>query len=261
MTLRQLYEALEQRIPSALSCPWDNDGAMLCLDWEKEVLKVMTCLDVTEGCVRAAMDQGVDLIVSHHPMIFRPLKRMDASQSAFRLPALLLKAGISVFSFHTRLDAVSGGLNDRLAELLGMEQVRQAEGEEGNLVRVGTVRQCSPSAFAQRVANRLGCEVSCMEGERPIRTVMSVCGGGKDFLPLALEMGADAFVSGDLSYNACLDANALGLTVLDAGHRATELPVCSLLKEMLLAISPKLLVVEHPFGGEKRLFNPQDLDK
>ncbi len=256
MTLRELYNALNERIPQELSCDWDNDGVMLCMDWERPVNKVMTCLDVTDSCVRHACANGVDLIVSHHPMIFHPLKRLDCAEREGGLFASLIASKIAVFSFHTRLDAVSGGLNDRLAREIGVRDAKEVDAEEGRLVRMGSVGECSPAEFAQRVSTALQTPVRCFEGTRRIRTVMSVCGGGKDFLPLALQLGADAFVSGDLSYNAALEACESGLTVVDATHRGTELPVCRLLGDIIREICAQLVVEEYPYGGEQRLFFP-----
>ncbi len=258
MTRRELFEHLETLYPASLSCDWDNDGAMLCSQWDKQVKKVVVCLDVTRECVALAIKEGADLIVSHHPFIFRPLSRIVSGDASSDHLLALLKHEIAVFSFHTRLDAAPGGLNDRLAQLLSLKEIRAVAlpGESTPLARVGTISPCSPEAFAGQVARALGAPVKYYAGSGPVTTVMISCGGGRDFLPLARGEGADAFVSGDLHYNAALDANQASLTVIDAGHRSTELPVCALLKEKILELDGSLSVIECSLGGEEAWAQP-----
>lgn len=258
MTLRELYTHLSDRYPTSLSCEWDNDGVMLCLDWEKSVKKVLVCLDVTDEVVGQAVAGGFDLIVSHHPMIFHPIKGLNADEILGRRVGALIRSGISVFSFHTRLDAANDGLNDALARALGLAQIQPVTlpGDPSPLGRLGQIEPCGPQELGQKVARALKAPVKVYSAKNKIERVLSVCGGGKDFLPLAATLEADAFVSGDLSYNAVLDTLAAGITVIDAGHRATELLCCSLLTGVILAFDATLKVETACDGVEEQWILP-----
>ena len=120
MTHRELYRYLEEKMPRALSCAWDNDGLMCCPDGGREVRRVLVALDVTAEAVRYAVEGGYDVIVSHHPMIFKGLKAINDEHYVADKAMTLIREWISVMSFHTRLDAVEGGVNDTLANLLGL---------------------------------------------------------------------------------------------------------------------------------------------
>ena len=121
MTVKEMYARFSERIPEHLSEEWDNDGLMCCPDATTEVCRVLITLDVTEEVVDYAIESAFDLIISHHPLIFKPLSSVNESDHISRKVIKLLNSGISVFSFHTRADKVTGGVNDKLAELLGLE--------------------------------------------------------------------------------------------------------------------------------------------
>ena len=112
MTVKELYEKLDKRIPKELSEPWDNDGLMCSPDTSLEVKKALLTLDVTEEIVDFAIERSYDLIISHHPLIFRPVSHITEDNHVARKLIKLINNGISVFSFHTRLDKAEGGVND-----------------------------------------------------------------------------------------------------------------------------------------------------
>ena len=112
--LKEIYGYLKELAPLELAEDWDNPG--LLVDCGRPVGRVLTCLDITGPVVREAQEKGCDLVVSHHPVIFRPLKALQEGQ----VPCLLLKAGISAICMHTNLDAAEGGVNDVLAKKLGL---------------------------------------------------------------------------------------------------------------------------------------------
>ena len=114
MTVRDIYEMLSERIPEELSEEWDNDGLMCCPDEDKEIRRVLISLDVTEEIADYAISAGYDLIISHHPLIFKPVKALDISDNVARKLIKLAGAGVSVISLHTRADKVKGGVNDCL---------------------------------------------------------------------------------------------------------------------------------------------------
>lgn len=251
MNRRKLYEALCERYPKELSCSWDNDGAMLCLDWEKEVKKVLVCLDVTEQAVKDACSEGADLIISHHPFIFRGIKALDSDLAFGKKLKLLTENDVAVFSFHTRADCADKGLNDRLASVLELSEVGNVcDPEDGlPLGRIGVIDPCTSEEAALLFASRLGHSVRFFKGSDSVKKVMCVCGGGKEFLPLALENGCDAFLSGDLSYNLVLDCVEAGLNVIEASHYSTEILCLDMFKDAINDIDKSILVSKCSFGA------------
>jgi dinuclear metal center YbgI/SA1388 family protein len=232
MTVFELYQKLEERMPRSLSCAWDNDGLMLCPNGDATVKKVLFTLDVTEAAVDHAIAGGFDLIVSHHPMIFRPLKEITDPKYV-----KLIQKGISVMSFHTRLDAVSGGVNDVLASLFGLADTASFT-EEGIGV-IGTLPESlSAEALASLVKKTLGShKIEAILSARPCRRLAVVGGDGKDFIEAAAKAGADAYLTGNMSYNSMTDGEALGITLIAAGHYETENPVLPRLADWVTEIT------------------------
>ncbi|MBE6574223.1 MAG: Nif3-like dinuclear metal center hexameric protein [Ruminococcaceae bacterium] len=224
MTVTELYDYLTAKIPCELSEDWDNDGKML-ISSDKSVKKVLISLDVTPEAVKEAIDDGYDLILTHHPMIFKPIKGITNEKFLS-----LIKADISVLSFHTRLDSVEGGVNDALASLLKLKNVRPFE----EMGRVGELDdEMTPANFADKVKRLLGCDrLNYVEGNKDIKTVSLLGGGGKDFWQAA-SMCSDVYITGEMSYNTMLDAHEAGFSVIEAGHYFTEFPVCRVLEAFL----------------------------
>lgn len=241
MTVGELYAALERRIPRALSCDWDNDGLMCCPDSDAHVGKVLVALDVTSDTVQRAIDGGYHVIVSHHPLIFRPLRAMELGNHVAGRVIDLVRAGISVMSFHTRLDAVEGGVNDTLADLLGLRDVTPfGEG----IGRVGTLNNAlTLCEFAEKVKSVTGAPaVISADAELAVRRVALLGGSGSDDVPAAIAAGADTYLTGELAYHWLADAKEAGINLLAAGHFYTENPVCGTLRRMLKETDPTLTV-------------------
>lgn len=220
---------------------WDNDGIMLCADTSATVKKVTVCLEINEKTARDAAANGADLIITHHPYIFRPLKRICGND--YSTAEILINNRISVLSYHTRLDAADGGVNDVLAEKLGLCDVVPFIAESKPLGRVGRLEKpVTAEDFAVHIKNVLGVEsMRCAISDRKkiIKTVAVVGGGGKDFVEKAAEL-ADAYVTADLSHNSFITANELGICVFDAGHYHTENPVTHMIAEKLGKAFPEL---------------------
>ncbi len=244
MNVRQVYNALSERIPPALSCAWDRDGLMCCPDENKEVKKVLIALDITAQVVHEAVAGGYDLVVSHHPLIFNPLKSLDPKDPVAGRVIKLLVNGISAFSFHTRLDAVEGGVNDTLTALLGIRDTVPF-GEDG-IGRVGVLEEpMSLDAFAARLkaVTHAGCvQYVPGAGEPTVKRVAVVGGSGSSDLDAAYAAGADTFVTGDLKHNCLADAPCTPMNLLAAGHFHTEHPVCTCLLQMVQEILPAALI-------------------
>ncbi len=247
-SIRDIDEYLSSLYPKTLSEPWDNDGIMLCKDTALEVTKALVCLEVNADAIERAAKLGAQLIVTHHPFIFRPLKNVTGE--SYAETEALMKSGISVLSYHTRYDKAMPGVNDVLCETIGLENVRAF----GEFLRIGNLpEELCGKEFARLLIEKLGSVGmrAYYEKDAKIRTV-AVCGGaGKEFLPDAKSAFADAFVSADFSHNTFLDAKEYGVALFDAGHYSTENPaaarLCRLLSERFTDVSFEFYDVECPF--------------
>ena len=244
MTVRELYAKLNERIPPSLSCPWDNDGLMCCPDGDREARRVLVTLDVTSEAARYAREHGFDVILSHHPLLFKGLKAVNGETYLGKKTVDLLLGGISVMSFHTRLDAVSGGVNDTLCALLGVENA-EPFGEEG-IGRIGSLPlPMSAEDFARRVKETLNAPAVFLgDAGLPVSRVAVLGGSGGDDLGAACAAGADTYLSGTLGYHDLTDAPEAGMNLLEAGHFFTEQPVVRVLAEWLRQIDASLTVEE-----------------
>ena len=244
MTVRELYAFLNEKIPPSLSCSWDNDGLMCCADEDAEVHHVLIALDVTDRVISEAMERGCDVILSHHPMIFSPLRSVNPRDHIAARVIRLLRGGITVMSFHTRLDAVEGGVNDVLAQALGLENVKPF-GEGGEEIgRIGTLPcETTPRAFAEAVKRVTGAEcVQVADAGRPVSRVAVLGGSGSDDVGAAIAAGADTYVSGELKHNVLTDAPERGINLIAAGHHHTENLVCRRLFELVSEADGKISI-------------------
>lgn len=235
ITAEQLYNILSDLIPSSLSCDWDNDGLMVLPSPGLEVRKVLVALDADEYVCSYAVKNGFDAIVTHHPLVFRPLKNVTNEKLAS-----LIKNDVAVLSFHTRLDAYSEGVNRVLAEKLQLRDISFLEnglGTIGNNPVGATV-----SEYAEYLGNLLETAVSFIPSEMAVKRVAVIGGSGGDYANIARDAGADVLVTGEAGYHDICDAADNGIYILACGHYETEYPVCSLLKKMILQADSDLYV-------------------
>ena len=239
-----LYQYLEEKIPRELSCEWDNDGLMCCPDPDAEIKRVLLALDISEKTVDLAIAEGCDLILSHHPLVFRPVKALTGAQATPRKLIKLVRNGVAAMSFHTRLDALEGGVNDVLAARLGLLNV-EAFGENGEMMgRVGEISTAlSLPEFAAFVKEKLGAPAVLYNGDKPVRCVAVLGGNGDDFIFAAKAAGADTYVSGRLGYHPMASACEDGINLIEAGHFYTENPVLSVLADMVKSADPEIETV------------------
>ncbi len=242
MNVRELYERLSDRIPEELREEWDNDGIMCCHDDLAAVNRVLVTLDVTEEIVDYAIDNGFDLILSHHPLVFKPLCAIDPDNHISRKLVKLIRGGVSVISLHTRADKVRGGVNDCLARLLGLDDI-EPFGDDC-LGRIGHLEcETSMEEFATRVKSALGIDkLVVSDAYNPVYTVALVGGDGKGYVKDALDMGADTYLSGRIGYNVMEEAAEMGINLIEAGHYATEFPVTKFFANLVNKIDPRITV-------------------
>lgn len=233
MTVSELYMYLNTKIPPDLSCEWDNDGLMCCPEPGRNVRRVLVCLDATAEMVKKAIDENFDVILTHHPLVFHKLPALNPFEPVAQKLIDLCRADVAVMSFHTRLDALEGGVNDTLAALLGLEEVTPF-GEEG-IGRIGSLKNAlTMEKFAALVKEKLGAPaLVCASGGKPVRRVAVLGGSGSDDVPLAAAAGADTYLSGEIAFHHLSDAPEHGMNLVVAGHYYTEAPVCRVLSEFV----------------------------
>ena len=246
MNIREIIDALERFAPLPLQDDYDNSGLQVGTT-ETEVSGALLCLDVTRQVVDEAIRNGCNLIVSHHPLLFRPLKRLtDDSIGSIVMDAV--RAGITIYACHTNLDNVSNGVNLRIARVLGLTEVRPLdERPDGNGAGIiGTFPEpLSGQELLAIVKERFG--VTCIRhnGElgRPIRR-MAVCGGAGAFLTdKAVARGADAFMTGEIGYHRFFGYDGT-IKLIEAGHFESEQFTVDLLADILQESFPGLKVLK-----------------
>lgn len=245
IAVQTVYEAMARLAPPELAESWDNVG--LLVDCGKPVERALTTLDITPEVVEEARRLGCGLIVSHHPVIFSPLKKLDARD----VPFLLVQAGISAICMHTNFDAAAGGVNEILAELFEMQNPEPFANGCG---RVGEIAPITVTGLAALAQDRLGAlcvpplegpavQVKYTDNGRPVRRLAVISGSGGSLFEDALAAGADCLLTGEANHHAACDAKRLGLGLIAAGHYATEYPAAATLASRLQEAVPGLAVV------------------
>lgn len=238
-TVKDILSFLETLAPANLKMEWDNVG-LLCGSKNTEVTKILVALDPFEGVCKEAADIGAQLIVTHHPLIFRAPSTITDETSVGRSIMFLCRHGISAVNAHTNLDVAPGGVNDVLAEKLGLQNITALE---DGLLRTGDITEQSLESFLASVKEKLGCQgLRYVSGGKPVKQVAVGGGSCAGEMMDALAAGCDTFVTSDIKYNQFWDAQDLGLNLIDAGHFHTENPVVAVLAEKLRAAFPEIEV-------------------
>lgn len=239
-TVKSVLDFLNTIAPQELAMDWDNPGLQAGSPGAC-VRRILVALDPFEDVCREAAQWGADMIVTHHPLIFHPLKNVTDETPVGRCLRLLLKNDISLWSGHTNLDVAPGGVNDVLAQTLGLQNIQSIPPE--NLLRWGLVPQQSLTDILSMVKSKLGCTyLRYTDGEKPCHRIAVGGGACASEMRWALDSGCDTFVTADVKYNQFWDAADCGLNIIDAGHFYTENPVCSMLCAALQQAFPDLEV-------------------
>ena len=244
LKVKDIIREIEALAPPALAESWDNVG-LLVGDRDQRVTTVFVCLDVTSDNVQRAVDCGADLILSHHLLIFSPVKRIVEQDVAGSILRNLIRSDISVYSAHTNLDHADGGMNDVLAQRLDLTNVRRFREEEcvdgagmpiDPIGRIGTLEIPMEMAdFVEFVRDALGCRTIRSVGspEEVVKTVALCSGSGGEGIYSAYHAGADVYVTADVKHHEAQLAFELGMNLIDAGHFETENIICSFMAEFL----------------------------
>ena len=234
-TVQQIYEEMQRIAPLALAESWDNPG--LLVDCGGEVSRVLVTLDITPEVVEEAARKGCGLIVSHHPVIFSPLKKLSGQDVAFQL----VKNGISAICMHTNLDAAEGGVNEVLAGFFGM---REMEAFAEGCGRVGSIEPITVLELAKKAQKELASrcnqpfngpavQIKFADTGKVVRRLAVISGAGGSLFEDAIARGADCLLTGEANHHHAIDAKRLGLSLIAAGHYATEFPVTAAVAEKL----------------------------
>ena len=230
------------RAASALAAEWDNVG-LLVGDRAQKVERVMTCLTITPAAAAEAVTERADLVVTHHPLPFKPLKRLTADEPSGRILLDLIRAGVAIHSPHTAFDSAAAGINQQLAEGLGLRRFSHWSRRKGcpaGSARDGGDRCRLNSRLGQLAARlkqflRIGGLHVVGDLQRPIRRVAVACGSAGEFLDVAIRLGCEVLVTGETRLHTCYEAEARGAALLLAGHYASERFGVERLAEVLAA--------------------------
>ncbi|MCD8211788.1 MAG: Nif3-like dinuclear metal center hexameric protein [Oscillospiraceae bacterium] len=251
-TVKDVYDFLDEKAPFATQMGFDNAGFLVGRG-DKKVRCILVALDITEDVIREAAEEGAQLIVSHHPVIWEGAKSVTDETPQGRRLLALLESGAAAVCAHTNLDQAPDGVNDALAAAIGLTDtdLLQFQGlyPDGRSYGLGVVGQLSGGSmtvpkFAAHVKKCLS--AACVRYEDagiPVERV-AVCGGsGGDLGSAALAAGCDTLLTADVKYDPFLDARTMGLNLLDAGHFATENVICPILAGWLQEAFPKVRVI------------------
>lgn len=250
-TVADILNFVESLAPRYMKCDWDNVG-LLCGRKDQEVKKILVALDPFRNVIEEGIKTDADCIVTHHPLIFRnPLMAVNEDTEAGRCVLTLIEHGIAAINAHTNFDLAPGGINDVLAQTLGLTDIEiinpegvDAEGREYGLLRCGTVSEIPLNAFLVDVKEKLNCDgLRYVDTGKPVRKVAVGGGSCADEMVEALAAGCDTFVTADVKYNQFRTAYELGLNLIDAGHFHTENPAMPVLAEKLRASFPGTEVI------------------
>lgn len=228
-TVKKIYDFIDSVAPFEKQCEWDNSGFLVGSP-DLEVSKVGVVLDITTDAVKYAAANGIELIISHHPVIFKPVTTFTDKDISY----MLARNGISAICAHTSLDCANGGVNDVLSETLGFRNpVPLTDEGEASMVRKVVIEETEANELAILIADRLSTGVQVADCGNRIDTVALCGGGGGCFLEEVAKSGCDAYITGEAKHHEFLAAHELGITLFAAGHFETENPVVAALAEKI----------------------------
>lgn len=247
-TVRDILTFIETLAPSYMKEDWDNVG-LNCGHMDRTVTKILVALDPFQDVCQEALEMEAELIVTHHALIWTPGFVTDMDEQG-RNTLFLIENNIACINAHTNLDCAPGGVNDILANKLGLKEIEVIDpkgedihGRPWGLLRMGTVTEQNLPVFLATVKKNLGCDgLRYVDGGKAVHKVAVGGGACAGEMRKAVAAGCDTFVTSDVRYNQFWDAQNLGLNLIDAGHFYTENPVCVYLAEKLREAFPQVTV-------------------
>jgi len=235
--------------PDYMQEDWDNTGLVVG-HGEREVRKLLVALDATLPVLQEAAETGCQLVVTHHPVIFSPLRKINDGLVTGSRVLFAAENHLACVNMHTNLDCAAGGVGELLAQKLGIQSPSviaprgsRKTGAPYGYVLAGAVPQMTLQDFVRTVSERLGCAgVRFAAGGKPVRSVAVAGGACGDELYAAAAAGCDTFVTADVKYHQFSEARELGINLIDAGHFETEVAVCAMLAKRLREKFPEISV-------------------
>lgn len=247
LTVEKIYQTIDAFAPFASQESWDNSG-LLVGDMQMPAERILTTLDISQAVVRTAVEQQVQLIVAHHPVIFSPLKSLSTNHPVYQLAA----HGIAAICVHTPLDiapeGINGTMHKQLLEPLALENAPTvleptwADGRGFGWVDNSTV-EWTPSALAKQLQTVFGDVVRHSNGTKPIRKIAFSSGSSASMLELAAQQGCDALITGDIKHDRWYAAEFLGMSLFDCGHYGTEQIAASILQKQMQTAHPEASII------------------
>lgn len=260
MKCSEILQHLEKDFPTYKAYEWDNVGLLVGRD-DKNVQKIFVALDATDEIIEAAKQWGADMLLTHHPLIFAPLKKINNQNFIANRVIELLQADLSYYAMHTNYDIVK--MADLASERLGLLEAKPLEvsawdAEEG-LGKIGRVSLEQPidlAGYGRKVKEAFGLTDVKVFGDltSKVETVAILPGSGKSAIEAAIAQGADVLITGDIGHHEGIDANSRGLAIIDAGHYGVEHifieDMCKYLKDVFVndGIEVKGAGIVHPFA-------------
>ncbi|MFU0825403.1 Nif3-like dinuclear metal center hexameric protein [Clostridium sp.] len=243
LKVRDIKEVIEKFAPVSLKESYDNVGLMVG-ELDKEITSILVALDCTMEVIKEAVEKNCNLIITHHPLLFKKPSSITGETLAGRKIMELIKNDISLYSAHTNLDAVDGGINDTVMNLLGLNEYVTMELSSGrcsedNKSGIGRLASLDESITLKDLCIRVKRSFKIPyvryagEDSMKIKKVAVINGSGQDYFSLAKKMGADCIITGDTSYHYVSDFSEEGIGIIDAGHFGTEWPALKILAFML----------------------------
>ena len=224
-TVKDIYSFLDSIAPFSAAASWDNTGLSVG-DERRIVKKAMLSLDVTGDVIEQAVKENVDLVITHHPMIFSPVKNVVGNTLLYKA----VSSGITFISSHTCLDIANDGVNDCLSKAVGIKNVITTEDE---FLKIGEIEEKTEDEFVSLLKEKLSCNVLYNSTGNKIKKVAFCSGAGGDLFALAKELNADALLTGEAKYHEFLDAGFNNISIFACGHFETENIVIDTLIEKL----------------------------
>lgn len=236
--VKEIVKIIEDFAPKNLAYEWDNTG-LITGNPEKEVKKIYLTLDVFKYNIDEAIEMDADMIISHHPILFKGIKEINILNPEAYVLEKLIKNDIALYASHTSMDCASGGINDVLAKKAGLteiEIIEKSEIEGCGLGRIGNLtKEITLKDLCEKVKDNLKTPFVrvCGDLEKKIKRVAVGGGACDDLIPQAIEMGADVMITSDMKYHISADSVDKGISIIDAGHYPTEVFVIDIFENLL----------------------------
>lgn len=256
MKLGKMLDTIRKKYPEFLQYDWDNSGLNLG-DEEKDIKKVLVTLEITRKVIDEAIDNQVDLIITHHPMLFKKMNTITTDTIKGEYIYKLIKNDISVYAMHTSFDIAFDGLNDYFMKIIGIEETEvfdvigkndgYMDSKPYGIGRIGEI-DCEKNVvdFISEIKKKINIYTVKVAGDatKNVKKVVVLTGGGSDYFELAKEKGADILITGDLKYHQAIDTIEIDSFVADFGHYGTEIIFRDAISEYFSDTFPEIEVIK-----------------